>query len=309
MGVGLYHHDRTFTEAMDEVFGLLGAEGTRLRQEWLSGSRHVPWDDATRAQPLLFAVGYALGRTVLSWSVEPAAMLGHSVGEMVAATLAGIFDVRDAVLLLRERVAEAVATPPGGMLAVAAPADDMAPYLPTGSLVSVAAVNAPRQTMLAGPDRELLELERVLHGDGYVCRRAGAHQAFHSPVMTGPAGRTRAGVAAARPRPPRRPMYSGYTGLLLDDQRAVDVDFWARQMAEPVRFWSALEALLGSGPYLLVEAGAGQGLTTLARQHPALRTRVSDAAAMLPLRSGDPAADRRCLAAAKARVRGEAKDR
>lgn len=309
MAAGLYRHEPVFTDAMDEVFGALGGDAARLREEWLTGGSEVPWDDATRAQPLLFAVGYALGRTVLSWGVEPAAMLGHSVGEMVAATLAGVFDPVDAVALVRERIAEAVATPAGGMLAVAAAPGDMTPYLPDGSMVSVAAVNAPRQTMLAGPARELLELEQTLNGAGFVCRRAGARQAFHSPVMNGPADRTRPSVATVGPRVPHRRMYSGYTGSLLAADRAVDVDFWARQMAEPVRFWTALDALLSSGPYLVIEAGAGHGLTTLARQHRSLRTRISEAVPLLPLRSGDPAEDRRRLAAAEARVRLETKGR
>jgi acyl transferase domain-containing protein len=236
-------------------------------------------------------------------------MLGHSVGEMVAATLAGVFGVGDAVALVQERVAEAVATPAGGMLAVAAAPDALERYLTAGSMVAVAAVNSPRQTMLAGPDTALIEVQRALDADGYAWRRAGSRQAFHSPVMDAPAARTRNGVVAAAPRAPHRPMYSGYTGSLLGADHALDVDFWAGQMAAPVRFWAGLDALLNSGPYLVVEAGAGQGLTTLARQHRAVRGRLSEVAPLLPARSGDDEEDRRCLSAAADRIRSDQEGR
>src|SRR5437764_1349770 len=85
MAAGLYGHDDVFTSVMDEAFELLGEAGPAVRADWLAGGRPELYDDVTRAQPLLYAVNYALGRVVLDWGVEPAAMLGHSVGEMVAA--------------------------------------------------------------------------------------------------------------------------------------------------------------------------------------------------------------------------------
>jgi acyl transferase domain-containing protein len=129
MAAGLYGHEPVFTAAMDAVFTVLGERGTRLRAEWLSGDEDVPLDDGTRAQPLLFAVGYALGRMVLGWGVRPTALLGHSVGELVAATLAGVFSLPDAVRMMNARIGAVVATPPGGMLAVAAGAQELLPYL------------------------------------------------------------------------------------------------------------------------------------------------------------------------------------
>ncbi|MEV7795276.1 acyltransferase domain-containing protein [Streptomyces sp. NPDC087512] len=302
MAAGLYGYEPLFTQALDQVFAAFGPEGYRLRDEWLSGDPDVPLDDATRAQPLLFGVGYALGRMVLGWGVVPTALLGHSVGELVAATVAGVFTLPDAVRVLRDRIDAAVATGPGGMLAVAASADALLGYLPTGGRVAVAAVNAPRQTLLAGPDPQLREVEEKLRADGITCRRAAARQAFHSPVMDRAAERGRDLVAAVRPGAPAWPLYSGYTGGPLDATRAARPDFWSRQLADPVLFWPALDALLATGGHLLVEAGPGQGLSAIARQHRAVRSGASAVVPLLPARPGPPEQDRRTLLSAVARL-------
>jgi malonyl CoA-acyl carrier protein transacylase len=304
MGAGLYDHDPVFTAALDTFFALWGDGGARLRDEWLSADPDVPFDDGSRAQPLLFGVGYALGAMVRSWGVRPVALLGHSAGEMVAATLGGAFSLPAAVALMRARVTEVVRTPPGGMLAVAATADELQPYLsldPTGQ-VAVAAVNAPRQTMLAGPAEALAVVQEKLREQGYVCRLAKARQAFHSPTVAAASLATRPAVEAARPGPPVDTVYSAYTGRLLDDATAADPMFWTTQIADPVLFWPALDALLGTGDLLVVEAGAGQGLTNVARQHRAVRSKASDVVGLLPAAPGTPEADRRAVLAVAARL-------
>jgi acyl transferase domain-containing protein len=113
---------------------------------------------------------------------------------------------------------------------------------------------------------------------------------------------TEGSVVAARPRPPARTLYSAYTGGLLPDDTARDVAFWSHQLAEPVLFWPALDALLATGDLLLVEAGPGQGLTNVARQHPAVRARTSDAVALLPARPSGPVAERRAALTVAARL-------
>ena len=302
MAAGLYGHEPHFTAAVDRVLDEWGDEGTRLRDRWLAGDDGAQMNDAPQSQPLLFAVGYGLGRMVLEWGVTPVALLGHSVGELVAATLAGVFTLPDALRMLRDRVESAVATGPGGMLAVAAAAEELTPYLPSDGRVSVAAVNAPRQTLLAGPDPDLGELAEKLAADGYTCRRAAARQAFHSPVMADAARQGRPLVAAARPGPPCWPLYSAYTGGPLDADRVRDPDFWARQIADPVLFWPTLDTLLASGRYLLLEAGPGQGLSSIARLHRAVRGGDSAVVPLLPARPGTSVDDRRAVLAAAGRL-------
>lgn len=304
MAAGLYDREPVFTATMDTVFTLFGGRGRRLRADWLSDDEGVPMDDGSRAQPLLFAVGYALGKMVCGWGVRPAALLGHSVGELVAATLAGVFRLTDAVRLMDARVNALVGMPSGGMLAVAASAAEIRPLLPGGDRtgVAVAALNAPRQTLLAGPDAALDAVEQKLRGQGLTCRRAKAKQGFHSPMMLPVARATEPVVAASAPRAPATRLFSAYTGGLMSDETARDVVFWSRQLADPVLFWPALNALLGSGDYLLVEAGPGQSLTHIARQHPAVRTRSSDVVSLLPARPGGTAGERHAVLSAAGRL-------
>jgi acyl transferase domain-containing protein len=303
MAAGLYGHCDVFTEVMDTAFELLGERGPVIRAEWLSAEPTEMLDDVTRAQPLLYALGYALGRLAESWGAEPAALLGHSVGEMVAATMAGVFEFGDGMRLMRDRMRLFADTPPGGMLAVAAAADDVGSYLP--SPVAIAAINSPRQLLLAGPAADLAKVRRRLQEDGVTCRPARARQAFHSPAVSAATEKSVAGWAATALRAPRRPVYSAYLGTVLPPGDACDPGFWARQPASPVLFHTTLDRMLGDGDFLLLEAGPGQGLSALARRHPAVISGRSEVVPMLPAGPGSAQDDRRAVAAAKQRVQAQ----
>ncbi|GGW19108.1 hypothetical protein GCM10018980_29170 [Streptomyces capoamus] len=301
MAAGLYGHEPVFTAAMDEFFDAAGPEGGALREDWLAERPATDMDHVTRSQPLLFAVDHALGRLVLSWGVRPAALLGHSIGELASATLAGVFGRRDATGLVLDRVRRLAGAPPGGMLAVAASTAEVAPHL-HGDVV-VGAVNAPRQTVLAGPDGPLDEVGRALREAGFTCRRVPSLSAFHSPVLE-PACRGAAERFAAVDRhAPSLPVHSAYTAAVLTRSDIDDPLFWARQPVAPVLFWPALEGLLATGDHLLVEVGPGQGLSQVARRHPAVRRGTSAVVSLLPARPGPPEADRAALEAAVARIR------
>ncbi|MET8155770.1 acyltransferase domain-containing protein [Sphaerisporangium sp. NPDC005289] len=302
MGTGLYDHDPVFTATMDEIFAELGREGARIRADWLSADPAVPIDDVLRAQPLLFAVDYALGRTVMSWGVRPAALLGHSVGEMAAATLAGVFTLSDAVRVMWERLVRLSRTPPGGMLAVAATPAELAPHL-DGEVV-IGAVNGPRQVMLAGAAAPLARAAAELRERGITCRPVRATIGFHSPSVAATAPQDEAAFAALPLRAPGIPVYSCYTGAPLTEREARDPGFWARQPSACVVFGAALDALLSGGDLVLLEAGPSQSLTTLARRHRAVGA-GSTALALLPPRRREDAADRESLARAAEALRAE----
>ncbi|RKN11552.1 acyltransferase domain-containing protein [Streptomyces radicis] len=301
MAAGLYPGEPAFAEAIDAVFGALGAEGRRLRNDWLSDRPEVPLDASIRSQPLIFAVGHALGRLVLSWGVAPAALLGHSVGEFVAATLAGVFTVEDAARLTVERTRALAATAPGGMLAVSAAPERVAHVL--GGDVVVGAVNAPRQTVLAGPDDGLDKAARTLADEGITCRRVAARTGFHSPMLAAAAVATAPLFAAVPTAPPRIPVWSAYTGGPLTPEHVADPLFWARGPAEPVLFRDALGALLATGDHLLVEVGPGQGLTQAARRHPAVRAGRSRVLPLLPARALGGEAERASVRRAEEALR------
>ncbi|MFF0384964.1 acyltransferase domain-containing protein [Streptomyces sp. NPDC004286] len=274
MAVELYGQEAVFTAVLDEFFECMGTEGAALRDDWLADPPDLDIDDASRAQPLLFALGYALGRSLESQGIRPAALLGHSVGELAAAALAGVFGLRDAARLMRERAVATADVPAGGMLATAASVEELRPYLHSDAGVDgvvVGARNGPRQTVLAGPEPQLSSVEKLLRHHGVSCRRVAARQPFHSPAMVNAVGRFESAFAAMELRPPRVPIWSTATGACLRREEATDPAFWAWQLAKPVRFWPALDALLKSGDFLLAETGPGQGLSMLARLHPRVR--------------------------------------
>ncbi|WP_370119287.1 acyltransferase domain-containing protein [Streptacidiphilus sp. MAP12-33] len=285
MAAGLYGHDETFSFWMDEAFRLLGPDGPRLRREWLAAHPSAAYDDVTVAQPLLFAVNHALGRTVLGWGVAPVALLGHSVGEFAAATLAGILDFADAVGLMRDRVEHFVHTPPGGMLAVAASvaevADLLAPERESGG-VHLAAVNAARQLLLAGEREPLDAAARELAARGLICRDVLAKQAFHSPAVDAAVLASLPAFRAVTLRRPSIPLWSAYTRGLLTDEEALDPEFWAWQAARTVHFAPTLGALLDRHDCLLVEAGPGDSLSRLARRQPRVLGKHSTVHPLVP---------------------------
>ncbi|MFI1929120.1 acyltransferase domain-containing protein [Streptomyces sp. NPDC020330] len=297
MAAGLYRHDPEFTAAVDEVLEHFGAEGARIRADWTGeGPPSVPLDDVRRAQPLLFAVDYGLARMVLGWGVRPTALLGHSAGELVAAALAGVVPLPEAVAMVRERVRAAVRIPAGGMLAVGLAADRLAPYVTDD--VAVAAVNANQQTMLAGSKAPLAAvLERLRH-DGHAVMVVPATSPFHSPAMEPAAKEVEAAYRSMAFRPPDLALYSGYTGSLMTPEEACSPRFWARQITDTVHFADALESLLAVEDMLLLEAGPRQTLTAFARRHRAVRHGASIAVPLLPARPGAPDRDRAAVRAA-----------
>jgi acyl transferase domain-containing protein len=289
MAVGLYGLDPVFTDTVDEVLGMMGTEGERIGRLWLDGCDPDQLDDVRSAQPLLFAVEFALATMVQSWGVRVAAFLGHSIGEMVAATLTGVLSLPDAVRMIQSRVAALAMAPPGGMLAVAATPAEVAPLLTDG--VSVAAVNGSRQVLLAGLDQPLALAGERLATYGVVFRRARASTAFHNPVLKDYAEASWRCQAAALSLPDRR-VVSCYTTADLDARTARDPGYWASHPVAPVLFHPALGTLLSQQDYLLLETGPSQGLSILARQHHAVRHGGSSVLGLLPGREGSPAQDR-----------------
>jgi phthiocerol/phenolphthiocerol synthesis type-I polyketide synthase E len=287
MAAGLYGSEPVFTEALDETFELFTAAGLELRAPWLAG----PAEDLVGtllAQPLLFAVESALVRTFESWGVRPGAVLGHSLGEFVAAHAAGVFDLPDAVRLVAARARAMARAPSGGMLAVAASPDECAALLP--GQVPVAVVNGPRQTVVAGPTDQLDEAAALLRAHNLAVRRIATAGAFHTELMSEAATEFEQEFAGVGLREPRIAIYSAAAGHVVTDQ-ARDPGFWARQLCEPVQFDRALGALVADGPALLLEIGPGRMITGLARERPEVRGGASAAIPALPAVSGEADGD------------------
>ncbi|HEV2378032.1 MAG TPA: type I polyketide synthase, partial [Streptosporangiaceae bacterium] len=215
------------------------------------------------AQPALFAMEYALARLWQSWGIEPQALLGHSIGEYVAACLAGVFSLTDALTLVAARGRLMQQAPRGAMLSVALGEAELG-TLPAG--VEVAAVNAPDLCVVAGPEPHIDELAGRLAGSGVRARRLHTSHAFHSPAMAEVAKDLRDLVESVKREPPSTPFISNVTGEWVTSDQARDPDYWATHTTAPVRFADGIATLAGSGYTTLLEAGPGQSLTTFARR-------------------------------------------
>ncbi|WP_234379953.1 type I polyketide synthase [Streptomyces sp. CMB-StM0423] len=217
------------------------------------------------AQPALFCVEYALARLWQSWGVQPRAMAGHSVGEYVAACLAGVFSLEDAVRLVAARGRLVQKTPGGAMLSVFLPERETTARL--GDSLSIAAVNSTALCVVSGDPEDVDGLERRLKDEGVGCRRLHTSHAFHSPAVDAAVAPFTDEVRGVRLHPPAIPFLSGVTGTWITDEQATSPDYWGSHLRQPVRFRDALDVLLADPALVLVEVGPGQTLANFARAH------------------------------------------
>ncbi|MFG2652934.1 SDR family NAD(P)-dependent oxidoreductase [Streptomyces sp. NPDC048436] len=271
MAAGLYEAEPLFRAIVDECAEILREHlGQDLRPLLCGTGEEGTAEDAAErlnrtelAQPALFVTEYALARLWMDRGVEPAALVGHSIGEYTAACLAGVFTLHDALHLVAERGRLIGSMPRGAMLAVPLPEDDLAPLL-TDEL-SLAAVNSPKSCVVSGPEDALEVLGDWLASHGIRGQRLQTSHAFHSAMLDPVLEPFREAVAAADLRPPRIPFVSTLTGTWITDEEATDPDYWATQLRGTVRFAQACGTVTEKATALL-ETGPGQSLTTLARQ-------------------------------------------
>ncbi len=224
------------------------------------------------AQPACFVVEYALGRLLFSWGIVPQALLGYSLGEYVAACLAGSLTLDEALTLVAERARRIEALPGGAMLAVPLAEDEVRPLLPAE--LSLAATNGPHFSVVAGTEEAVAELERLLAGRGVTCLRLRTTHAFHSaqmePAVSGFTADTREVYRrTGGMRPPGIPWLSNVTGRWITAAELADPGYWARHMRSTVRFAEGLSELLAEPDRVFLEVGPGSTLGTLVQQHPA----------------------------------------
>ncbi len=266
MGLGLRECEPAFREALDACAAALGGDFGFDLLERLASEDPQALLPTSVMQPATFAIEYALARWWQAHGIEPVAMIGHSVGEFVAATLAGIFSLEDAIRLVAHRGALMQAQAPGGMLSVRMDEAALAARLPEG--VSLAAENAPNACVVAGPHDRLADFQARLEDEGIACRLLHTSHAFHSAMMAPAVAPFRAAVEAVARHAPRCPIVSTTTGTWLDEAQAASADYWASHLREPVRFSRALLTALESPSIALLEVGPRTNLASLARMHP-----------------------------------------
>ncbi len=263
-GQALFARQGAFADALRRCHNVADREGFDLHGLlYPSQPTDADLNGTEIAQPLGFAIGLALGLQFQAWGCPFAGFLGHSLGELTAATLAGVFTLEDGMRLALARGRLMAACPPGAMLAVAATRQRLAPLLAPG--LEIAAENAPERLTLAGPVPLVEALTQRLAAAGIASQRLAVAHAFHTGDVDQAAAQFRAIVAETPRCAPHIPFLSGVTGDWVLPDQACDSDYWARSMREPVRFGAALQRAAASQIGLLLELGPDGGLTRFAK--------------------------------------------
>ncbi|WP_068084552.1 hybrid non-ribosomal peptide synthetase/type I polyketide synthase [Novosphingobium rosa] len=273
MARGLYQGEPVFRLWIDRGAGALkpslGLDIRDLLYATASGDDDAPHPirSTVFAQPALFLVQYALAQLFMAKGIRPDAMIGHSVGELVAACLAGVMRFEDGLALIARRAALMQNAPEGAMLAVRATEARLLPLL--GDDLDLAAANAPELCVAAGPFEAVAALEARLQEAGIDSRRLHTSHAFHSRMMDPVVEGLQTFAEGMRFVDPAIPYVSSVSGEWVS--KASDAAYWARHCRQPVRFADALQQVAGQGvagdtPPILLEVGPGRALTTFATQ-------------------------------------------
>jgi len=269
MAAELYERRPVFREEIDRCSNLLKPQARYDLRDWLFPATSSTAEAAEQMRrtsvglPALFAVEYALARLWMSWGVEPEAMIGHSLGEYVAACLAGVFSLEDALslVLLRSRLFERL--PRGAMTSVPLSERELSPF--KNDELSIAAVNAPSQCVVSGPISAIDEMERLLAAREIDFRRLHIDVAAHSPMVEEILPEFAEFVGTIDLHPPAISFISNVSGTWITAAEATDSSYWAKHLRQTVRFADGIRELLQGPDRVLLEVGPGQTLGSLVK--------------------------------------------
>jgi acyl transferase domain-containing protein len=269
MAADLYTHEPVFREALDTcadlIQPLLGLDLRDVLYGGHSGSGST-LQRTEFTQPALFAVGYSLARLWQHWGLRPVALIGHSLGEYVAACIAGVLDLGPAVALVARRGQVMQTGPAGAMLAISLSEASLRPLLQEERL-ELAAVNAPDRCVIGGPISAVRRLADALEAQGIEAQLLHTSHAFHTTAMEPVLEAFSAELGRVRFRLPEIPLISNVTGEWMRPQEATEPRYYLRQARQTVRFADGLACVLRRHPdAVLLEVGPGQALTQMARR-------------------------------------------
>ncbi|QDF05166.1 type I polyketide synthase [Myxococcus xanthus] len=267
MGQELYEKEPAFREAFDACAAIFQRRGGPSLRTVLypagDADAGAPLPRPSVGLPALFTVEYALARLWESWGIRPEAMIGHSMGEYVAACLAGVFSLEDALALVAERGRLFEQLPSGAMVSVALSEQELLPML--GEHLSLAAINGPSQCVVAGDTASVDALSADLATRGIEHRRVHIDVAAHSHLIDSILPAFAAFVGRLKLQTPTQPFVSGVTGTWVTEEEATDPRYWVRHLRQTVRFGPGVRCLLENPSRVLLEVGPGRTLGSLAR--------------------------------------------
>ncbi|ABW31349.1 type I polyketide synthase [Acaryochloris marina] len=273
----LYDTEPLFRQTCDRCFTILEPHlGFDLRSVLYpdAASPEFDIDQATQqlrqtaiAQPALFVIEYALAQLWMSWGIRPTAMIGHSIGEYVAACLAGVFSLEEALPLVVRRGQLMQQLPGGAMLSVNLSVDEVASLLDEiDKTISIAASNSPSLTVVSGSNAAIAALEQWLTQQQIGCQPLHTSHAFHSSAMDEIATPFAQAIGQIQLHPPQMPLISNVTGTWMTAAEATDPQYWVHHLRQTVRFAEGIAELLQDSHHLFLEVGPGRTLNTLTRQ-------------------------------------------
>ncbi|WP_396820598.1 acyltransferase domain-containing protein, partial [Mycobacterium simulans] len=257
MAAGLYTHHPVFAEALDEVCAAFDAHlQVPLAQVMFADADTAPAEllnHTAYAQPALFAFGVALHALLVQAGIRPDYLVGHSVGELAAAHVAGVMTLADAAILVSARGRLMQACQPGAMMAISARHAELATVLTDYPQIAVAAVNGPTALVVSGPADDLHHLGQHCRAAGYKTTPLRVSHAFHSPSMDPALPEFETLAATLTFSAPTTAIISTLTGQPASTDQLASPRYWTRQLREPVRFHDAITTLLAQGPHTFVE--------------------------------------------------------
>lgn len=267
MGGDLYDTFEYFRNEMDKGFSILNEITTNdYKKVWnneLGEDYNI--ENTKYTQPLLFVFEYALARLMMKWGIIPDLLIGHSIGEYVAACISGVWTYEDALKIVVKRAEMISNLPEGSMLAVGLNEVEIQKYL--SEEIDLAVINSPNQCIVSGKTGaiNLLE-EELIKGNNGVNKLKVSH-AFHSSMMDGALVDFNLFLKQFSFSTPQVPFISNLTGKLITDQEACSEEYWCNHLRKTVCFSDGIEALIEQNVNVLIEVGPGNFLTTLAKQH------------------------------------------
>ncbi len=262
----LYETQPTFRKTLDQCDEILRLLLNQSLIALLYSSQPSLLDQTAYTQPALFAVEYALAELWRSWGVEPSVVMGHSVGEYVAACVAGVFSLEDGLKLIAERGRLMGALPAGGEMAAvfadeAKVAEAVAPF---ADKVSIAAVNGPKNIVISGAGEAVQAIVKALEEQSLKSKRLTVSHAFHSPLMEPMLDEFERVASQVKFAAPRIRVVSNVTGRVLDG--APGADYWRQHVRQAVRFSDSIETMRGQGYEVFVEIGPKPTLMSMGQQ-------------------------------------------